>query len=146
MNATSQRGARLPAAPLATIPACQMRWDGANWFPPVDILEDTEAYLFRIDLPDVKAEDIQVTVEGAALIISGERPKPEPGNMKYLRTERPHGYFERRFELPADASIEEIDSGFSEFVLELRVPKAGPLAPRLATAETEPEPEARSAS
>ncbi len=145
MNATSPSGSRRAAVPLAMIPTCQMPWDGIDWFPPVDILEDTEAYLFRIDLPEVKAEDIQVTVEGGAVIISGERPKAEAGDMKYVRIERPHGRFERRFALPADASIEEMDSGLSEFVLELRVPKARPVAPGLATAEPAPELETSSA-
>ena len=110
-------------APLATIPACQKPNQEANWFPPVDILEDAEEYLFRIDLPGVKVEDLQLVVEGDGLVISGVRPNPWQDANKYLRVERPYGYFERRFALPDDASAGEISTLFSESVLEVHVPR-----------------------
>lgn len=110
-------------APLATIPACQRRDGEVDWFPPVDILEDAEEYLFRIDLPAMKPEETRVVVEGDGLIISGERPTPVLEQKKCLRVERPHGYFERRFALPEDASREEITFVLSEGVLDLRVRK-----------------------
>ena len=114
-------------APLATIPACQ-EWNGeADWFPPVDILEDAEEYLFRIDLPGTKPEDIRVVVEGDGLFISGERPEPRLENKTCLRVERPHGYFERRFALPDDASGVEINSVLNQSVLEVHVRKIGSL-------------------
>lgn len=110
-------------APLATIPAGQKCYGDADWFPPVDILEDVEEYLFRIDLPEMKAEEIRIVVERDGLFISGKRPKPDTDRKKYLRVERPNGYFERRFALPDDASRVEINSAFHESVLELRVHK-----------------------
>ena len=138
MNAmTTDSGHRL-LAPLATIPACQRSNGEADWFPPVDILEDAEEYLFKIDLPEMKPEDIRVAVEGDGLFISGERPNPWQENKKCLRVERPHGYFERRFALPDDASREEIDSAFEQSVLELRVRKVRPLVQNPATADTLP--------
>ena len=125
-------------APLATIPACQ-DWHGeADWFPPVDILEDAEEYLFQIDLPETKPEDIRVVVEGDGLCISGQRPEPWQENKAWLRVERPHGYFERRFALPDDASREEIKSIFKEGVLDLHVRKVRILAQNPATANTPP--------
>jgi len=116
-----------PLAPLATIPACQRSNGEADWFPPVDILEDADEYLFKIDLPAVKPEAIRVVVERDGLFISGERPEPGQEDKKCLRVERPHGYFERRFALPEDASRAEIDSVFEEAVLELRVRKVRPV-------------------
>jgi len=125
-------------APLATIPACQ-EWNGeADWFPPVDILEDAEEYLFRIDLPETKAEDIRVVVDRDVLFISGERPEPWQANKTCLRVERPHGYFERRFALPDDASKAEINSIFKESILEVHVRKVRPLAQNTATANALP--------
>ena len=133
-------------APLATIPACQ-EWNGeADWFPPVDILEDAEEYLFRIDLPETKPEDIRVVVEGDGLFISGERPEPWQANKTCLRVERPHGYFERRFALPDDASRVEINSVFKESVLELHVRKVRPLAQNPPMANTPPRLKLASAS
>ena len=110
-------------APLATIPACQKPNQEANWFPPVDILEDAEEYLFRIDLPGVKVEDLRLAVEGDGLVISGVRPNPWQDAGKYLRVERPYGYFERRFALPDDVSTGEISTFFSDCVLEVRARK-----------------------
>jgi HSP20 family protein len=101
-------------------------------------VEDAEEYLFKIDLPEVKPEDIRVVVERDGLFISGERPKPGQENKKCLRVERPHGYFERRFALPDDASRVELDSVLEESVLELRVRKVRPLVQNPATADALP--------
>jgi HSP20 family protein len=146
MNTMTAAGSRRLLAPLATIPACQ-KWNGeADWFPPVDILEDAKEYLFRIDLPETKTEDIRVVVEQDGLIISGERPEPWQENKTCLRVERPHGYFERRFALPDDASRVEINSVFERSVLEVHVRKVRLLAQDPPTAGTLPQFKIASAS
>jgi HSP20 family molecular chaperone IbpA len=109
---------------LAMIPACQTPNDGADWFPPVDIAEDAEEYLFKIDLPEVSPDNLRVAVEEDMLVISGERANPWRGERKLLRVERPHGYFVRRFALPDDSNTREISTLFAESVLEVRVRKA----------------------
>ena len=146
MNTMTSAGSRHLLAPLATIPACQKRNGEADWFPPVDILEDAEEYLFRIDLPETKTEDIRVVVERDGLFISGERPEPWQENKTCLRVERPHGYFERRFALPDDASRVEINSVFERSVLEVHVRKVRPLAQDQPAANTPPRLKLVSAS
>ena len=138
MNAMTTDSSHRRLAPLATIPACQRSNEDADWFPPVDILEDAEEYLFKIDLPEVKSDEIRVVVERDGLFITGERPEPGQENKKCLRVERPHGHFERRFALPDDASRGEIDTAFKESVLELRVRKVRPLVQNPATANALP--------
>jgi HSP20 family protein len=133
-------------APVALIPACQRSTAEADWFPPVDILEDAHEYLFKIDLPETKPENIRVVVERNGLVISGERPKLGTEQKQLLRVERPHGYFERRFALPDDASREEIDSVFQENVLELRVRKVRPILQNPVAATTTLTLETHSAS
>ena len=108
---------------LAMIPATQTPIDGADWFPPVDIAEDAEEYLFKLDLPEVNPDNLRVAVEEDGLVICGERPSPWQGERKLLRVERPHGYFVRRFALPDDANTREITTFFAESVLEVRVRK-----------------------
>jgi HSP20 family protein len=108
---------------LAMIPATQTPNDGADWFPPVDIAEDAEEYLFKIDLPEVNPDNLRVAVEEDGLVICGERPSPWQGDRKLLRIERPHGYFVRRFALPDDANPREVNTLFAESVLEVRVRK-----------------------
>jgi len=129
MNAMTPGTHNRLLAQLAAIPACQIFNEDADWFPPVDILEDAEEYLFKIDLPEVKPEDMQVAVEGDGLVISGERPQPWQDDRKHLRVERPHGYFERRFSLPDDASRGEISTLFAQSVLEVHVRKVSPPLP-----------------
>ncbi len=125
MNGINSNGSRHLLAPLATIPTCQRSDGETDWFPPVDILEDAQEYLFKIDLPEVKAEDIHVVVEGQELVITGERPPPAPEDKQCLRIERPHGHFARRFALPDDASRVQIEPLYRECVLELHVHKRG---------------------
>ncbi len=126
---------------LAMIPACQVRNDGADWFPPVDILEDAEEYLFKIDLPEVKPENLEVAVEDDGLVISGERANPWQGEKKPLRVERPYGYFVRRFVLPEDANQSQITTLFAESVLEVHVRKVS--AQNRAPAPTNAPPKLR---
>ncbi len=125
MNATTLSPQDRLLTQLATIPACQTPVDGADWFPPVDIVEDAEEYLFRIDLPEVNPDNLRVSVEEDDLVICGERANPWQGERKLLRVERPHGYFARRFALPDDANSREINTLFAESVLEVRVRKEG---------------------
>ncbi len=90
----------------------------------MDILEDEGEYLFKADLPEVKVEDMQVVVDGDELVISGQRPNPWRDARKYLRIERPYGYFERRFALPDDANRAGINTLVADSVLEVHVRKA----------------------
>jgi HSP20 family protein len=135
MNEIRQSNHRLRAA-LAAPPAAQWPNGEADWFPPVDILEDEQEYLFKVDLPEVKPEDVSVTVERDGLLISGQRPARNHDQKTCLRRERPHGYFERRFALPDDASRSDIEAAFSNSVLELRVRKVRRLASNGTPADT----------
>ena len=123
MNPTTPRPQDRLLAQLAMVPACQTPNDGADWFPPVDIAEDAEEYLFKIDLPEVNPDHLRVAVEEDGLVICGERANPWQGERKLLRVERPHGCFVRRFLLPDDANPREINTFFAESVLEVRVRK-----------------------
>jgi HSP20 family protein len=125
MNSTTLSPQDRLLAQLETIPASQTPIDEADWFPPVDIVEDSEEYLFRIDLPGVGPDNLQVAVEADELVICGERANPWQGERKVLRVERPHGYFVRRFALPTDAEPRDISTLFAESVLEIRVRKTG---------------------
>jgi HSP20 family molecular chaperone IbpA len=61
----------------------------AEWAPVVDIIEDEAEYLIKVDLPEIKKEEVKVTVENGVLVLSGERKleKEEKGR-KYHRIER----------------------------------------------------------
>ena len=109
---------------LLSVPACQRRDDDNDWFPAVDLTETRKEYVFEVDLPGLKPEEIHVRVDSNGFSISGQRvPRPQGG--KRVRIERPSGAFLRQLPLPQDADG-EIRTTFCDGVLELRVPRARP--------------------
>lgn len=114
-------------ASLAAVPACRHWNGGVDWFPAVDASEAEDEYRFEVDLPGLDRESIQVSVDGDALSITGERPTLKGGG-RCLRAERPAGLFIRRFLLPEDVRRGEIHANLRDGVLELRLPKTRPTA------------------
>ncbi len=95
-----------------------------DWAPAVDITEDENSFQIQADLPDVKKEDVEVSVEKGILTISGERKQEkEEKKQKYHRMERTWGRYERSFQLPDGVNADKVDAQFKNGVLTLRVPK-----------------------
>ena len=106
----------------------------ADWAPLVDISEDEKEYLVKAELPEVKKEDVRVTVENGVLSISGERKiEKEEKDKKYHRVERAYGRFERSFTLPEGADGTKITAEFKEGVLKVHLPKAETAKPKSVT-------------
>lgn len=95
-----------------------------QWSPLVDITEDDKEYLVTAELPDLKKEDVKVTVENGELSISGERKfeKEEKGK-KYHRVERSYGSFLRSFTLPDTVSGDKVVADFKDGLLKVHLPK-----------------------
>jgi HSP20 family protein len=103
----------------------------SQWNPAVDILEEEHEFVVKAELPEVKREDVKVTVENGVLTISGERKmEKEEKNKKYHRVEREYGSFLRSFTLPAAASSDKITAEFKDGLLKVRVPKDAKAAPK----------------
>lgn len=96
----------------------------AEWAPAVDITEDDKEYLVTAELPDIKKEEVKVTVEKGELTIAGERKfeKEEKGK-KYHRIERSYGSFVRSFTLPEGVSGDKVAAEFKDGVLKVHLPK-----------------------
>lgn len=97
----------------------------AEWAPLVDISEDDKEYVIKAELPEIKKEEVKVTVEDGVLSISGERKfeKEETGK-KYHRVERAYGTFERSFTLPEGVDGCKGNANFKDGVLTVRLPKS----------------------
>ena len=106
---------------LFSVPACQRPEGDIDWFPAVDLTETEREYVFEVDLPGLRADDIKLRADADGLCISGQRVPRHPGG-KCLRVERPSGAFVRQLPLPPDAQG-EILATFGDGVLELRLPK-----------------------
>jgi HSP20 family protein len=99
--------------------------DLAAWTPGVDVVEETDAYVFSADLPGVPKENVDITFEDNILTISGTRErKEESQNGQYRRIERRYGKFTRSFALPSQVDTSKVDANFKDGVLAIRVPKA----------------------
>ena len=103
----------------------------AQWSPLVDITEDDKEYLIKAELPDMKKEDVRLTVENEVLAISGERTfeKEEKGK-KYHRIERAYGRFVRSFSLPEDADGGKVTAEFKDGMLHVHLPKSQKAKPK----------------
>jgi HSP20 family protein len=93
------------------------------WPPAVDIFEREDGYLVDVDLPGVRLEDIEITVEDGLLTIQGERAFPHDQIDKAHRVERRFGAFSRSITLPSHVKADSIDASVQDGVLMVRVPK-----------------------
>ncbi|MCX6903903.1 MAG: Hsp20/alpha crystallin family protein [Verrucomicrobia bacterium] len=102
-----------------------------EWAPTVDILEDEKEYLIKLELPEVKKEEVKVTVEGGTLTISGERKaeKEEKGR-KFHRVERFYGSFARSFTVPDDADDTKVNAEYKDGVLQVHLAKSEKACPK----------------
>ncbi|MGE0468531.1 MAG: Heat shock protein, Hsp20 family [Candidatus Nitrospira kreftii] len=103
----------------------------ADWTPSVDISETEGEYQIKAEIPDVKKEDVKVTLEDGVLTIQGERKheKEEKGK-KYHRIERSYGSFVRTFSLPDVIDDDKVKAEFKDGVLNLHLPKSEKAKPK----------------
>jgi HSP20 family protein len=103
----------------------------AEWSPLVDIEEDGKGYLIKAELPDIRKEDVKVTVENDVLTITGERKfEKEEKRKKYHRVEQSYGSFARSFTLPEDADGTNVSAEYKDGVLRIHLPKSEKAKPK----------------
>src|SRR4029453_2756459 len=95
------------------------------WAPALDIAEGTDAYLVTVELPGVKLDDLEITVEDGLLTIQGERQFTSESSEEHSpRVERSFGAFRRSITLPAQVMADEVEASMEDGVLTILVPKA----------------------
>ncbi len=101
------------------------------WAPLTDITEDEKEFLLKIELPEMKKEDVKVTVENGMLYVTGERKaEKEEKTTKYHRIERSYGAFERAFTLPERADGSKVSADYKDGVLKVHLPKTPEAKPK----------------
>lgn len=95
-----------------------------TWVPLVDIKEEEDRFLVIADIPGVKKEAVDISLEQHVLTLRGARDfdKIEQPN-SYSRRERAQGQFYRRFSLPQTADDAKITARYAHGVLEISIPK-----------------------
>jgi HSP20 family protein len=108
----------------------------ADWTPAVDIIEEKDGFVFRVDVPGVRRDDIEVSMDDGVLTIAGERHAVEPTEFDGIkRFERATGRFQRRFTLPESADAEGIKARSVDGILEISIPKRPEVQARRITVE-----------
>jgi HSP20 family protein len=104
----------------------------AAWVPAIDVFETADKdVVVKVDLPDVKREDIKVTFENNVLSIEGERKfVSDVSREQYHRLERGYGAFRRSFTLPATVDAARVEAGYQDGVLTVKLPRREESRPR----------------
>lgn len=104
----------------------------ADWVPACNVMENDKEYRLRVELPDMKKEDIHVKMEDRILVIEGERKEEkEEKGMRFHRRELTYGKFVRRFTMPEEIEASKIQTSFRDGMLELVLPKMKVTLPKV---------------
>jgi HSP20 family protein len=104
------------------------------WAPALDISERKDAYVVTVEVPGVKPEELDITLEDGLLTIQGERRfTQESSDQQFHRVERRYGSFRRSITLPSQVQADQIEASFDNGVLEVVVPKAEEAKPKKIT-------------
>ncbi|MBS2024627.1 MAG: Hsp20/alpha crystallin family protein [Deltaproteobacteria bacterium] len=103
----------------------------AAFTPAVDIFEDEHAITLKVELPEVKLEDIDLSVDGNQLSVKGQRTLEKSEKRDgYHRIERSYGSFARTFTLPDTVDAQNIGAESKDGVLRVTLPKKAEVKPR----------------
>jgi HSP20 family protein len=95
-----------------------------TFVPAFDGRDTREAYVLEADLPGIQESDLEMSVTGTQLSVSGRRESEQlEEEGKYFCSERPHGTFVRTFTLPDDAELDRASAKFQDGVLRVEIPK-----------------------
>jgi HSP20 family protein len=102
-----------------------------GWSPPVEMYEKQDKFIVRVELPGMKKDDVDISLVGDTLTISGER-KPEEGikDEEYLRCELCYGKFSRSITLPSAVDIGKVEATYENGILLISLPKAEEAKPK----------------
>ena len=104
--------------------------NGRTWAPPVEIYETGEELVILAELPGLARKEIDISLDGGQLTLSGERHAPEEDGRNYHRSERFYGRFERSFQLAASYDSGKIQADLRNGILTVRLPKKEEAKPR----------------
>jgi HSP20 family protein len=101
------------------------------WAPALDISERKDAYLVTVELPGVKLDDLQITLEDGLLTIQGERHfAHDSSDQRFHRVERRYGAFRRSITLPTHVQADAVEATVEDGVLQIMVPKMEEAKPK----------------
>ncbi len=101
-----------------------------TWRLPLDAYVTADEIIVLANMPGVKPEDVEITIEGDTLTIRGERPRPLE-NVDYVMQERPFGKFQRTLNINIPVDANKAEARYENGLLTLVIPKAEAAKPRV---------------
>lgn len=98
--------------------------------PAMNVWEKDQAFFIEAELPGFSMSDIDVSVLGTDVTVSGERKQCDFENATYLRRERNCGAFSRTWSLPAEVDVERVEASLKNGILLITLPKSAKAQPR----------------
>lgn len=107
-------------------------WSSSStWAPSVDLGENEDRYLVRLDVPGMTKADIDIRVNNGVLTVAGERKAEDTSDVDtFFRRETYYGRFQRSFRLPQEVQTDQIRAEYTDGVLKVEIPKAEERKPR----------------
>jgi len=106
-------------------------WSLATWSPSCDIYETENEVVVKAELPEVKKEDVNVSIDNNILTIRGERKLSEETKREnYHRVERSYGEFSRSFTLPSFVDTGKVNAEYKDGILRVTMPKREEAKPK----------------
>lgn len=119
-------GYSLTHQPLADTPMF-----GGQWASAIDVLEAEDHILVKADLPGLKKDEIEISVQENSLVLKGEKKRTEEVKEEnFYRSERYHGSFLRVIPLPSLIDSTNIQATYKDGVLEVRMPRKEEAKPK----------------
>lgn len=102
-----------------------------SFVPPVDVYEDEQSLILKLEVPGVNEGDINVSVENDTLTVQGERKfEKEEKEENFHRIERRYGSFVRTFKLPNTVDAEKVEASYDKGILKITLAKRAEAKPR----------------
>jgi HSP20 family protein len=117
-------------------PSLATNWIGANWAGlPLSVWQDDSNVYVEADMPGLKSDEIEISIEQRTLMISGERQRAERSDDGF--DNRLYGRFEQKVMLPLDVQSDQVEARYDSGVLKLKVPKSEAAKPRKIAVKTD---------
>jgi len=106
--------------------------EAGDLVPAMDVAETEHGYVITAEMPGVRKEDINITLENGVLSIAGEsrEEKEEKDNGRVIRQERRYGKYVRSLRLGTEVDDQQIKAAYKDGILEISVPKAEAVKPK----------------
>jgi HSP20 family protein len=116
----------------------ELRYGRATVFPPINVYEENESLVIKAEIPGVKTEDLDISLEGETLTLAGKRkPLDDSGQKAFHRREIERGSFSRALSLPVKVDPDKVSASLKNGILTITISKAAEIKPRQVKVKSE---------